>query len=225
MTTKQRIGLLTSGGDCSGLNAASRAVVHRAVMGYDWDVIGIENGTLGLLQRPVGARPLTTADFNGTLMRQSGTFLGSTNTNNPFAFAMPDRSIRDRSSEIVEGMSELGLDGLIGIGEDGETYNINADTVAGAIASSINARKLIILTDVKGVLDDNGNLIAQLNIDLAKKLMKENTISEGMIPKIETCLSALDNGTEAVHILDGRIKNALILEVFTEKGIGTKMVP
>ena len=113
----------------------------------------------------------------------------------------------------------------IGVGEDGETYNINADTVAGAIASSINARKLIILTDVKGVLDDNGNLIAQLNIDLAKKLMKENTISEGMIPKIETCLSALDNGTEAVHILDGRIKNALILEVFTEKGIGTKMVP
>ena len=69
MTTKQRIGLLTSGGDCSGLNAALRAVVHRAVMGYDWDVIGIENGTLGLLHRPVGARPLTPADFNGTLMR------------------------------------------------------------------------------------------------------------------------------------------------------------
>ena len=119
MTTKQRIGLLTSGGDCSGLNAALRAVVHRAVMGHDWDVVGIENGTLGLLQRPVGARPLTPADFNGTLMRQSGTFLGSTNTGNPFAFGMPDGSIRDRSSEVVEGIRELGLDGLIGIGGDG----------------------------------------------------------------------------------------------------------
>ena len=119
MTAKQRIGLLTSGGDCSGLNAALRAVVHRAVMGYGWDVVGIENGTLGLLQHPIGARALTPADFNGTLLRQSGTILGSTNTGNPFAFEMPDGSTHDRSSEVVEGMRELRLDGLIGIGGDG----------------------------------------------------------------------------------------------------------
>ena len=113
MTTKQRIGLLTSGGDCSGLNAALRAVVHRAVVSYDWDVIGIENGTLGLLQRAAEARPLTPADFNGTLMRESGMFLGSANTGNPFTFERPDGSTCDRSSEVAEGMRELGLDGLI----------------------------------------------------------------------------------------------------------------
>ncbi len=119
MTTKQRIGLLTSGGDYSDLNAVLRAVVRRVVIGYDWDIIGIENGTLDLLQRPVGARPMTPADFNGTLMRQSGTFLVSTNTVNPFTFEMPDGSTCDRSSEVAEGMRELGLDGLIGIGGDG----------------------------------------------------------------------------------------------------------
>tara|TARA_Y100001970_G_C14245911_1_gene868190 strand:+ start:2771 stop:3664 length:894 start_codon:yes stop_codon:yes gene_type:complete len=113
----------------------------------------------------------------------------------------------------------------IGVGDDGETYNINADTVAGAIASSIKATKLIILTDVKGVLDEKGDLIEEIDIKFAKELMARNIFSEGMIPKIETCVSALNSGTEAVHILDGRIKNAMILEVFTEKGIGTKMVP
>ncbi|MBL42798.1 MAG: acetylglutamate kinase [Rhodospirillaceae bacterium] len=113
----------------------------------------------------------------------------------------------------------------IGIGDDGQTYNINADTVAGAIASAIKATKLIILTDVKGVLDEKGILIEEIDINFARDLMSRNIFSEGMIPKIETCVSALNSGTEAVHILDGRIKNAMILEVFTEKGIGTKMVP
>ena len=113
MTTKQRIGLLTSGGDCSDLNAVLRAVVRRAVIGYDWDIIGIENGTLDLLQRPVGARPMTPADFNGTLMRQSGTFLVSTNTGNPFTFEMPDGSTCDRSSEVAVGMRELELDVIL----------------------------------------------------------------------------------------------------------------
>ena len=135
------------------------------------------------------------------------------------------KSINPYILNIFEKSDIIPVIAPIGIGEDGETYNINADTVAGAIASSINARKLIILTDVKGVLDEHGNLLEQLNIQIARQLIKKNTISEGMIPKIETCLSALDNGTEAVHILDGRIKNAMILEVFTEKGIGTKMVP
>ncbi|MAR79545.1 MAG: acetylglutamate kinase [Rhodospirillaceae bacterium] len=135
------------------------------------------------------------------------------------------KSINPYILNIFEKSDIIPVIAPIGIGEDGETYNINADTVAGAIASSINARKLIILTDVKGVFDEHGNLLEQLNIQLARQLIKKNTISEGMIPKIETCLSALDNGTEAVHILDGRIKNAMILEVFTEKGIGTKMVP
>jgi len=115
----RRIGVLTSGGDCAGLNAAIRAVVCRASYGYEWDVIGIENGTLGLLSRPIEARPLTPSDFDGTLIRQSGTFLGSTNRGNPFAYEMPDGTVRDRSGEVIDAVGELGLDAVVGIGGDG----------------------------------------------------------------------------------------------------------
>lgn len=119
MTDKRRVGVLTSGGDCAGLNAALRAVVHRAVLGYGWDVFGIEDGTLGFLRDPVAARPLSPAAFDGTLLRQGGTFLGSTSSGNPYAFEMPDGSVRDRSGEIVDAMRSLQLEALIGIGGDG----------------------------------------------------------------------------------------------------------
>jgi ATP-dependent phosphofructokinase / diphosphate-dependent phosphofructokinase len=115
----RRIGILTSGGDCAGLNAALRAVVHRAVIGLGWEVIGIEQGTLGLMQRPIRARALTVAEFDGTLLRRGGTILGSTNWGNPFAFPMPDGSTVDRSQEVIDAYHELGLDALIGIGGDG----------------------------------------------------------------------------------------------------------
>lgn len=115
----KRIGVLTSGGDCAGLNAVLRAVVHRAVLGFDWEVFGIEQGTLGLMKRPVGARRLTVEEFDGTLLRRGGTILGSTNRGNPFAYPMPDGSVVDRSEEVIQGYKELGLDALIGIGGDG----------------------------------------------------------------------------------------------------------
>ena len=119
MAQTRRIGILTSGGDCAGLNAALRAVVHRAVLGLGWEVIGIEHGTLGLMDRPIRARPLTVAEFDGTLLRRGGTILGSTNWGNPFAFPMPDGSTVDRSQEVIDAYHELGLDALIGIGGDG----------------------------------------------------------------------------------------------------------
>ncbi|MDC0073936.1 acetylglutamate kinase [Alphaproteobacteria bacterium] len=111
----------------------------------------------------------------------------------------------------------------IGIGEKGETYNINADTVAGAIASSLKATKLIILTDVEGIIDKNNNLINKLSYADAQKILKNGTISGGMIPKIETCLSAISNGAEAVHILNGKTEHVILLEVFTDNGVGTKI--
>jgi len=114
-----RLGILTSGGDCAGLNAALRAVVHRAVDGYGWTVIGIEQGTRGLMNRPPSARELALDIFDGTLMRQAGTILGTTNKGDPFAFPMADGTVRDRSDEVIEGMRMLGLDALIGIGGDG----------------------------------------------------------------------------------------------------------
>ena len=115
----KRIGVLTSGGDCAGLNAVIRAVSHRAIDGHGWKVIGIENGTAGLLERPVAARELTVGEFSGTIMRQGGTVLGTTNKGNPFAFPMDDGRVVDRSAEAVEGLKSLKLDALIGIGGDG----------------------------------------------------------------------------------------------------------
>jgi acetylglutamate kinase len=109
----------------------------------------------------------------------------------------------------------------IGLGEKGETYNINADTVAGAIAAAIAASKLIILTDVAGVLDKNKELVSELTLREAKKLMKDGTISGGMIPKIETCIHAIENDVEAAHIVDGRLPHVLLLETFTKYGAGT----
>ncbi len=108
----------------------------------------------------------------------------------------------------------------IGVGENGETYNINADTAAGALASALAASKLITLTDVPGVMKED-ELISKLTIAQAQKLIKNKTISGGMIPKVETCISAVMNNVEAAHILDGRIPHVLLLEVFTEHGTGT----
>ncbi len=109
----------------------------------------------------------------------------------------------------------------IGYGRAGETYNVNADTAAGAIAGAIKATRLLMLTDVSGVLDKDGNLLTDLTVSQATALMKDGTISGGMIPKLETCLEALDNGVEAAVILDGRVPHVLLLEIFTAHGVGT----
>ena len=109
----------------------------------------------------------------------------------------------------------------IGIGANGETYNINADTVAGAIAAALAAAKLMILTDVAGVLNKNKELVSSLTIREAQKMVKDGVISGGMIPKIETCMHAIENDVEAAHILDGRLPHVLLLETFTKYGAGT----
>jgi phosphofructokinase-like protein len=115
----RRIGLLTSGGDCAGLNAAIRAVVQRAVGGYGWDVVGILNATRGLLDRPPSVIPLELETHSGALLRLGGTILGTINTGDPFDFPMPDGSRKDRSQEVIDGFRGLGLDAMIGIGGDG----------------------------------------------------------------------------------------------------------
>lgn len=109
----------------------------------------------------------------------------------------------------------------IGLGEDGQTYNINADTAAGAIATTLRASKLLMLTDVDGVLDAQGKLISKLRPAEARAMIADGTVAGGMIPKVETCLEALDGGVDAVHILDGRVPHVLLLEIFTEAGVGT----
>src|SRR5205085_11129978 len=112
-------GLLTSGGDCAGLNAVIRAVVTRAVEGHCWRVYGIRNGTMGLLRRPVEAERLGLDLTSVNMLRLGGTVLGTTNSGDPFAFPMPDGSRRDRSGEVIDGLRELGVEALIGVGGDG----------------------------------------------------------------------------------------------------------
>lgn len=109
----------------------------------------------------------------------------------------------------------------IGVGAKGETYNINADTVAGAVASAMKADRLLLLTDVPGVMDKDKNLIEEMTVDRARALIADGTISKGMIPKVETCIQAVENGVEAAAILDGRVPHVLLIELFTEHGAGT----
>jgi acetylglutamate kinase len=104
---------------------------------------------------------------------------------------------------------------------DGGTFNVNADTFAGAIAGALKAKRLLLLTDVPGVLDKSKQLIKQLSVDEARRLIADGTISGGMIPKVETCIDALERGVEGVVILDGKIQHAVLLELFTELGAGT----
>jgi acetylglutamate kinase len=112
----------------------------------------------------------------------------------------------------------------VGVGEQGETYNINADLVAGAVAAALGAAKLILLTDVSGVLDRENRLISSLTRRQAVTLMEEGVIVGGMLPKIKCCLEALDEGVAKAHILDGRVPHAVLLEIFTDTGIGTEIV-
>ena len=109
----------------------------------------------------------------------------------------------------------------IGVGEDGATYNVNADTAAGAIASAVNAARLLMLTDVTGVLDKEGGLIADIGVEQARLLIEDGTISGGMIPKVETCIEAVEKDVEAAVIMDGRATHSLLIEIFTEHGLGT----
>ncbi len=111
-----------------------------------------------------------------------------------------------------------------GVGRDGQTYNINADVAAGEIAAALKAEKLILLSDVEGVKDREGRLISTLDAAEARKLIARDVIHEGMIPKVECCIDALQKGVAKTHIIDGRVRHAVLLEIFTRLGVGTEVV-
>ncbi len=111
----------------------------------------------------------------------------------------------------------------VGVGDEGETYNINADLVAGKVAGALKAEKLILLTDVRGVLDQEKRLIPTLDVKKARRLIAQKVISSGMIPKVNCCLNALEEGVAKTHIIDGTVEHAILLEVFTDIGIGTQI--
>jgi acetylglutamate kinase len=111
-----------------------------------------------------------------------------------------------------------------GVGQDGRTYNINADVAAGEIAAALKAEKLILLSDVEGVKDRDGKLLSTLDAAEARRLIARNVIHEGMIPKVECCIDALHKGVAKTHIIDGRVRHAVLLEIFTRLGVGTEVV-
>ncbi|MBU0485107.1 MAG: acetylglutamate kinase [Proteobacteria bacterium] len=112
----------------------------------------------------------------------------------------------------------------VGVGEDGQSYNINADLVAGSVASYLNAAKLILLTDVPGVKDKNGELISSMTCDEVDKNIKSGLITGGMIPKVKCCRDVVSSGVGKAHIIDGRTEHAILLEIFTRQGVGTEIV-
>ena len=170
--------------------------------------IGLSGKDGGLITVRKAAR--TTKD------RESGTekvidlgFVGEPETIDPYildAF---------QETEIIPVIAPLGID------VSGQTFNINADTVAGAVAGGVDATRLLLLTDVEGVLDKRGELISEMTLDEARGLMGDGTISGGMIPKLETCIQAVEDGAEAAVIIDGRAPHSVLLEIFTEHGSGT----
>jgi len=132
--------------------------------------------------------------------------------------------------EIIETVKDEGYIPVIapiGVGRDGKSYNINADYVAGAVAAALNANKLVLLTDVEGILADRydpASLLSVIRVDEVPELISKGIIAGGMIPKVECCVHALENGVGRTHIIDGRILHSILLEVFTDKGVGTMVV-
>jgi acetylglutamate kinase len=129
------------------------------------------------------------------------------------------------NTEILETLKKefIPIIAPVGIGEDFEPYNINADLVAGAVAAASKAEKLILLTDVEGILDRDKKLISSLNREMIEQLKREKVIEGGMIPKVDCAISALQSGVKKAHIIDGRVKHSVLLEIFTDKGIGTQI--
>jgi acetylglutamate kinase len=132
--------------------------------------------------------------------------------------------INPRILEVLDQNEFIPVIAPIGKGENGETLNINADFVAAAIASALHAEKLVLMTDTEGVQRKNGSLITELTRKEAKKLVQSKVIRDGMLPKVTCCLDSLKSGVSKTHIIDGRIKHALLLELFTDEGIGTQII-
>lgn len=132
----------------------------------------------------------------------------------------PDK-VDPRVLENLLGREVIPVLAPVANGSDGNTYNVNADTFAGAIAGALKAKRLLLLTDVPGVLDKNKNLIKELTVNQIRELIADGTISGGMIPKVETCIYAIEAGVEGVVILDGKVPHAVLLELLTDHGAGT----
>ena len=171
-----------------------------------------------------GAKAIGICGIDGNLIEAEKLTADSEGNPIDVGFVGKIKKINTHVIEMLAGDEYIPVIAPIGVGADGESYNINADTVAAEVAVALKASKLITLTDVSGVLDKNGSLISILDPDSIKSYKEDGTITGGMIPKIEGCLDTVMRGVRRAHIIDGRIPHSIILEIFTSKGIGTMIL-
>jgi len=169
----------------------------------------------------ITAKPLTVKAWLESLGMDMD---ADSSTDDTFGYVGDIQSINPRLIEKLQQDNFIPVIAPIGTDREGNTYNINADLVAGAVAASVKAEKLLMLTDVKGIRNAKGRHISTLSRKEMQRLVKKGVIREGMLPKVHACLHAIDGGVQKAHIIDGRMPHAILLEVFTDKGIGTEII-
>lgn len=191
---------------------------------------GINKGIVAAINR-AGGRAVGLSGKDGNLIRAKKLAHKSRETDSNVEKVIDLGFVGDPekvNGDMLSTLAEAGLIPVIapiGFDDAGSTYNINADVAAGAVAAALKAKRLLMLTDVQGVLDGEGRRLEDISADTARRMIREGVIKGGMIPKIETCLDAVEQGVEAAVILDGRVPHAILLEIFTERGDGTLIRP
>ncbi|MDO8545768.1 MAG: acetylglutamate kinase [Nitrospirales bacterium] len=178
--------------------------------------VGLSGKDGGLIQ----AKPFTKADW----AKKLGTDLNSWAEGEDYGLVGDVQAVDASILKDLQDSNAIPVIAPMGVGRDGQTYNINADLVAGAIAAALGAEKLVVLTDVRGIKDEDGKHVSTLARKDIARMVKKGTISEGMLPKVQACLNALEGGVKKAHVIDGRTPHAILLEIFTDKGIGTEIL-
>ncbi|OGW86888.1 MAG: acetylglutamate kinase [Nitrospirae bacterium RIFCSPLOWO2_12_FULL_63_8] len=178
--------------------------------------VGLSGKDGGLIQ----AKPFTKADW----AKKLGTDLNSWAEGEDYGLVGDVQAVDASILKDLQDSNAIPVIAPMGVGRDGRTYNINADLVAGAIAAALGAEKLVVLTDVRGIKDEDGKHVSTLARKDIARMVKKGTISEGMLPKVQACLNALEGNVKKAHVIDGRTPHAILLEIFTDKGIGTEIL-
>jgi acetylglutamate kinase len=194
------------------INKEIAALINR----HGIKAVGLSGKDGGLIM----AKPFTRAEW----MKKLGTDLGGLAAHEDYGLVGDVQQIDPTLLLTLQASHVVPVIAPMGLSKDGLTYNINADLVAGAMASALQAEKLMLLTDVRGIKDEDGKHVSTLARKDVARMVKKGTISEGMLPKVQACLGALDAGVKKTHVIDGRIPHAILLEIFTDKGIGTEIV-
>lgn len=209
----------------NGLRVTSAAVMEVAQMVF----IGKTNKEIVSLLNQKGAKAIGLSGIDGNLIECEKLKLIKDGKEADLGYVGKITNINAKLIKLLAADEYIPVIAPVGIGKDGQSYNINADTVAAEVASALKAEKLILLTDVQGVKiagdNDRENIITSLTINEANELINKKVINGGMIPKVLGCIDAINKGVGRTHIIDGRVPHCILLEIFTDKGIGTMIVP